>query len=397
MKTKQRSLVLSLLIVAAFSTPPLVFAQGKLEPPGAPAPMFRTLEEVQPRRPIGTNATPGTTNALFKITQPGSYYLTTNITGVAGKHGIFIAVGGVTLDLMGFELVGVSNALSGIAAGSFSISISNVVVRNGTVGNWGGFGIEAFNAENSQYQDLRITGNRGNGIRSGKASTLVNCSARRNTSNGIEVHASVVSGCTAQFNGNDGIQTVEGPNVIKDCSVSYNGGNGITASDACTVTGCGAARNTGSGIYVSQGCTVSACTVSGNADGIFANSSSSIYGCTAVNNDRDGIRVNGDCRVTDNTCVFNGSGGNGDGINVLGTQNRIENNHATDNRDAGIHVSQIENLIMRNSCSGNTTNYVIISGNKVGVIVAAPNSGAISGNTGGAGVGTTDPWANFAY
>ena len=52
---------------------------------------------------------------------------------------------------------------------------------------------------------------------------------------------------------------------------------------------------------------------------------------------------------------------------------------------------------MRNSASGNGTNYVIVAGNKVGPIVAAPSSGAISGDTGGAGVGTTDPWANFSY
>ena len=112
MKTKHQVALLSLLICSAFNLPRSSFAQGKLEPPGAPAPMFRTLEEVQPRRPIGTSATPGSTNALFVISQPGSYYLTTNITGVAGKDGIWITASGVTLDLMGFELAGVSNRSS---------------------------------------------------------------------------------------------------------------------------------------------------------------------------------------------------------------------------------------------------------------------------------------------
>ena len=36
-------------------------------------------------------------------------------------------------------------------------------------------------------------------------------------------------------------------------------------------------------------------------------------------------------------------------------------------------------------------------GNNVGVIVIPPASIAISGSTGGAGVGSTDPWANFSY
>jgi len=54
-------------------------------------------------------------------------------------------------------------------------------------------------------------------------------------------------------------------------------------------------------------------------------------------------------------------------------------------------------LIVRNSASGNTTNYVIDDGNKVGTIVSAPSSTAISGDTGGAGVGTTNPWASFTF
>ena len=51
----------------------------------------------------------------------------------------------------------------------------------------------------------------------------------------------------------------------------------------------------------------------------------------------------------------------------------------------------------RNSASGNTTNYDIVAFNQVGVIVVPPNSVAISGSTGGAGVGSTDPWANFSF
>jgi hypothetical protein len=52
---------------------------------------------------------------------------------------------------------------------------------------------------------------------------------------------------------------------------------------------------------------------------------------------------------------------------------------------------------VRNTASDNTTNYVIVASNKVGFIVSAPNSGAISGSTGGSGVGSTDPWANFSF
>ena len=65
--------------------------------------------------------------------------------------------------------------------------------------------------------------------------------------------------------------------------------------------------------------------------------------------------------------------------------------------DRGIDVDFGGNLIVRNSASGNTTDYEISTHNKVGVIVSGPNSGAISGSTGGAGVGPTAPWANFSF
>jgi len=59
--------------------------------------------------------------------------------------------------------------------------------------------------------------------------------------------------------------------------------------------------------------------------------------------------------------------------------------------DRGIEVESAGNLIIRNRAAGNSMNFVISANNKVGVIVAAPNSRAISGSTGGADVGSTDP------
>jgi hypothetical protein len=80
-----------------------LLAQGPLAPPGAPAPTMKTLDQIEPRKPISQPAVGGFPIA---INAPGSYYLTGNITGASGTDGIRINVGGVTIDLNGFEVTG---------------------------------------------------------------------------------------------------------------------------------------------------------------------------------------------------------------------------------------------------------------------------------------------------
>ncbi len=60
---------IAMLTLSLFTLHSSLHAQGPLAPPGAPAPTFKTLQQVEPRTPI--SALP------FTISQPGSYYLTT--------------------------------------------------------------------------------------------------------------------------------------------------------------------------------------------------------------------------------------------------------------------------------------------------------------------------------
>src|SRR5437762_13979859 len=112
----RKTRIITLALAAAVAVTGLIASAGNLNPPAGPVtPTMKTLTEVEPRIAINATNTPGDSDSLFKITQPGSYYLTGNITGVAGKHGIEIAASGVTLDLNGFDLLGAPSSLDRVS------------------------------------------------------------------------------------------------------------------------------------------------------------------------------------------------------------------------------------------------------------------------------------------
>lgn len=363
---------------------------GPLAPPAGPiGGTYKTLNEVEPRVAINAVNTPGAFNATYMITQPGSYYLTGNITGESGKYGIIVGADGITIDLNGFTMTGVAGSASGI--GHAVNSYRNVTVLNGTVTGWGGSGV-GISGAGCRVAGVRAASNTGNGIGLGINGIVESCSATDNSNHGISVgHGSVVRGCVAYSNDNNGI-IGGGTSVVADCN-AYQNETGIFVSNGSSLTGCAARDNTVDGIVVSSAAAVSNCSAYSNGgDGIrCGGTSTTISQCTASFNTGDGIEVPGNCTLLNNTCDANTAG-----IRATGTDNRIDGNSLMRN-DLGMDVTLTGNLIFKNTASGNTLNYQIIAGNRVGVIVEAPSSAVVSGSTGGAGVGTTNAWANFSY
>ncbi len=293
-----------------------------------------------------------------------------------GVNGITINADDVSIDLDGHTLIG-----PGTSSGNGiyqAPSCRNLSVKNGKVTGWSGTdkgGIYAY-GKSTRIHGIQVSTNC-YGIHTGVNSTINDCAAYNNTSNGIDIADScTISDCTAYKNSGDGIRA-DHDSTINDCTACYNDNNGITGGEGCSISDCIANYNGNTGITMSRGCTISDCAASENSG--------------------DGICVYSDCRVVGNTCDHNGSySGDGAGIHVELSDNRIDGNNVTDN-DRGIDVDHSDNFIIRNTASGNTINYDIVANNKVGVIVSAPNSGAISGSTGGSGVGSTNPWANFSF
>ncbi|MDW7979440.1 MAG: right-handed parallel beta-helix repeat-containing protein [Verrucomicrobiales bacterium] len=299
----------------------------------------------------------------FQIASPGSYYLTTNLTGFPGQNGITISADNVTLDLMGFELVGVPGSRSGISA---ILTITNVTIRNGTVRGWGTNGVDLTFANHGRVEEVFALRNGSYGIRAIGHFIMVNCSARENGEVGLAPgNGSIVVDCTANNNGSDGLMTGS-DSVVKNCTAAYNGRHGIVAGGGSHVSACVASWNATNGIYALWGSVVSDCSLQFNTG--------------------NGIQVGGNCLVIRNNCRANGNGdGVGAGILAISNGNRIEDNNVTQN-DWGIRVDGAGNFIVKNSALGNSTNYLITGTQMIGPIVTA--TGIIT---------TNNPWANFSY
>lgn len=375
------------VLVAAAVGPVLWANAGQLDPPAGP---------INPTGPTTFNQQDIGAGPLFSINASGSYILTSDIVAPGGYtgDGIAILADNVTLNMNGFALIGVVGSQRGIR-----VTLPerwNISIYNGTVRDWGGDGVDAGLAKNSQLRNLRVYQNGGNGIVLGEGGTITGCTATNNVDAGIFVSTAsanggcTITGCTASGN-SCGITALRGSTVI-NCTAESNTQNGITVSFGGTVANCTARNNGSTGIIATAGSMVSGCTARENGEGILAGGASTVRGCTAAENTGDGIHVTFDSLVVGNLCDSNGAAG----IHATSTDNRIEGNNVGDNA-RGIDVDSAGNLIIKNSAAANTINYSIVANNKVGVIVFAPNSGAISGSTGGAGVGTTRPWDNFSF
>ena len=183
-----------------------VFAQGSLTPPGAPAPTFKTLQQIEPRTPI--SAIPITLN------NSGSYYLTTNLTQTNSASGITISANDVTIDLNGFALIGTNSTAAGITRGGFSRT--NIRIRNGTVRNWAN-GVNMTGGGLVRLEQLTVSSNSRDGVTATGPALIADCSFTENGGHGIDV-----------FGGNA---------VVRDCLVLNNGLDGIRVSLNSLVVG----------------------------------------------------------------------------------------------------------------------------------------------------------------
>ncbi|MBX7244611.1 MAG: hypothetical protein K1X53_03880 [Candidatus Sumerlaeaceae bacterium] len=318
---------------------------------------------------------PGGGSFPITISQPGSYYLTGNLTDVGPGAGVSITTSGVKLDLNGYSIIGTGGGGTlGVACNT--AGVKNLEVCNGRITNCN-IGISFNNVSNAWVHDMNLSGNQNVGVRVGAGAIVEDCVANdlsSPTSNvyGIFVSSdSTVRQCqvaniqsAAASSNAIGISGGIGASVL-NCSASNVGSigtntsvSGITVSNNSRVEGCIARGNYNSG---SSGVTIG---IAAGPDSLILNNVSTNN--SAADSDSNGIRVGNSSLVSGNDVTSNtavGASNFGVGIAISSTT-RVENNNVVGNIGVsggtgyGIYArfsSSSGNVIVKNTTIGHTT------------------------------------------
>lgn len=320
---------------------------GPIDPaPGPVGPTGRTTQEIydriargeagiaEPRTAI--QSLTGSSTAVHVITEPGSYYLTGDVFGLSGKHGIDVMSSDVSIDLRGFTIRGGAGSLNGVNAGGYS----RLRLFNGCAEAWGGSG--AVIGFDSIADGVCASGNGEYGVR---------------MSSGIVTH------CIAVGNADSGFLSVRTKCVA--CEASLNSNVGFWSSNGSSLNGCAAIQN-GVGFIVEQ--------------------DSVATGCIAMDSVSQGFILRLRARALE--CE---SYGGGDGFIV--SDAACDRCHAVGSSSLGMYCGEAQRaLITRCMASRNGTNFAFNSGNSFGPVVNGAGVGDLS-----AIPASSHPLANIIY
>lgn len=382
---------------------------GPLAPPaGPPASTGRTLTEIEPRTPLTLGVAPGDADSLYKISQPGNYYLTADLIGQAGKRGIEVRANDVTIDLNGFTMRGVAGAKQAIGDHNDETlpHPTNLSVRNGSVVGWPQGGLTGDWFGHVRLDRLMFRANGGSGVALNAYVEATDCSFVGHPNAGAAVDGGGrFEGCYASGNATGLFGVGVGVQMI-DC-VAVNNQIGISGADALIMR-CMSSDNVVTGFEVGGRASVRDCHATRSPTGVYVfGPYTTIEGCTVSDATLNGIRVSGaHADLRHNRFSNIGTTWLDAAIQVTAgvTNVQIVGNSGSDIM-RGIDVDGTNCLVVGNSFGGlavdGTYTYSIAAGNRFGAIVNAPvSAGAAIVSTGQTTAGTfatTDPNANISY
>ncbi|MFO0835558.1 MAG: hypothetical protein U0638_11345 [Phycisphaerales bacterium] len=330
--------VLSFGLLAAAGLISLRVTAGPLNPPsGTVSSTYKTLTEVEPRIAINSTNTPGDGDSVYKITAPGSYYLTGNValptTKAIGIEIVSVSADQVSIDLNGYELRGSgATTLIGIS----STVGSRVWVCNGSLRDFKQSGVVA-EGNSVMLEKLQVVNCGTPAIHAEGSGTIRDCTVADGPGTGFSVTgAFTIERCSATLVGGYGFLTA-GECVLADCTALQCSSGGVYTGDNTMVRGSRAVGNLGLGIHVGAGCDVIDSESTGNVTGIEGDDSTRcvnvlargnqsgfvmqdscvLRGCTAYGNSGAGVLAGADLTAID--CVSSQNvTASGDGFKAAG-------------------------------------------------------------------------------
>ncbi|MEL6330199.1 MAG: right-handed parallel beta-helix repeat-containing protein [Planctomycetota bacterium] len=302
---------------------------GQINPPLGPvADTGPDLFQIEPRTPLSLETTPGDSDSIFKITSPGSYYLTGNIRfggAAVDFNAIEIVATDVIIDLNGFTI-------DGIEAGGYGVRViaqgARVTVKNGNITSFRFGGVYA-TGRMSVVRDVNVNNivdNQSAGIRVGRGGLVENCTVENVQNSGIRT----------SFDG-----------LVRNCrvfSVSQNGYylGGFSRVENSVSAGAGLA-----GFRLEEGAQAVDCLArSSDRSGFYGLNSAMVTRGVSINNDLAGYEMLNNGTVRDSVAR-----GNTDGF-VVGDGSILVGNAARDNASIGLLIQGSGGNIDRNTASG---------------------------------------------
>ncbi|MEL6330085.1 MAG: right-handed parallel beta-helix repeat-containing protein [Planctomycetota bacterium] len=285
---------------------------GPINPPaGVVGDTGPDLSQIDGRTPLSAQNTPGDFDSVFRISRPGSYYLTADLTVPAGDRGIEIAISEVSIDLNGYTIRGLNGSLEaiGVVGSGDRVRVSGGTVR-GTAGGM-------FLRSDFVVEDMIIEAMQGDGVRGTFLGIVRSC--RFDDIDGADAHGVSVNCCAE----------VVGCRFASSTTTAAM----IEGTQNVNVQGCWFNNLRGPAIQVSNECIVAGNSVEFTSFSLPASSAVVIVANRAM------VRGNSiEANSNTNTSV--------NGILATGTQNRIEDNHITGGR---IQSTGSDNVIIGNT------------------------------------------------
>lgn len=275
---------------------------GDLAPAGgAPAPSMKTLDEVEPRIPLTQETAPGDAQNVFRITEPGSYYLTENLVPGFGQNGIAVAASQVSIDGNGFAMATDTNAGSAVKIEGPFVGVS---FRNANLRGWLGFAIDLNQGGDHLVADVSILDVASDAIRIAAGSVITNVTMSEVGRDGIIAGSScIISDCILDTLGRDGMVIGSG-SVIRSCLVTNANWRGIVALRGSSVSLCQIdLGGTFGGIVTQPDCLIQHCQVTSTiGDGVVLGANTTIRSSLISEAGARGLFVTVGCSV--HRCVI---------------------------------------------------------------------------------------------